>query len=151
MKTFIIRGNFISDEEIKNSKSFNELHESLPCVYCSEKFKEKAGNKVKEDKRNADVITNLVSILKTEARWQKAVQHLREDGILQEAPQDIGNLIKEIIKDVIDEEEDYIKEFLYAHYIKQIKGRITTGFPEWYKHQLLNNLEFPKDDRGNRI
>ena len=77
----------------------------------------------------------------TEARWQKAVNHMKEDGRLTNSPKDIGTLFKEVHLDIIEEETDNIKEFLYNHFIKDIKRRATRGLPEWYKEQLLKNLE----------
>jgi hypothetical protein len=81
----------------------------------------------------------------TEARWRKAVQHLRDEGLLQNAPQDIGSLMKEIHQDLVAEEADEIKEALYTMFIKDIKRAAARGFPEWYKSQLLENVQGPVD------
>jgi len=84
-----------------------------------------------------DVSWQIVLALRTEARWNKAVQHLKEEGKLLDAPQDIGNLIKAVNLDVLEEEADEIKEILFKHYWKDISRGITRGLPEWYKRKLM--------------
>jgi hypothetical protein len=108
--------------------------------FVSEKFKEKMKVSVKEGSGKT-MIDKLVEELKTEARWNKCVQHCREEGLLEDVPKDIGFLIKELIKDLEEEEGEYIKEKLYQYYSKEIKGRVIAGFPEWYKEKLLENLK----------
>ena len=83
---------------------------------------------------------------KSEARWQKAIIHLKEKGILENSPKDIGKLILEIQKDIKEEEQEDIKNYLYKFIIKDILRKSTQGFPEWYKEQLLNNLNKDKID-----
>jgi len=91
---------------------------------------------------SASIWSNLI----TEAGWNKAVQHLREQNLIVDEPKDIGGIIKEVIKDIEEEEKEYIKEELYTAYIKSIKSGVTVGIPEWYKRKLLNNL---KEDSDN--
>ena len=74
---------------------------------------------------------------KTEARWHKAIQHLRDNGELQNAPQDIGPLLKEIQRDILEEEGEAIKEVLWKQFGREVTSAATRGFPEWYKEQLL--------------
>jgi hypothetical protein len=106
--------------------------------YVSEAFKE--GHKTAWKSANpgqADVVTNLVSQLKTEARWRKAIQHLQESGELENDPCDIGKLLKEIGQDVFGEEEEFIKEQLWKWAWPKIQRGIIRGFPEWYKNLLV--------------
>jgi len=78
---------------------------------------------------------------RTEARWHKAVQHHRENGLLENDPRDIGPMIKWLADDIIAEESENIKEQLYKLHIKDILRASRRGFPEWYKEQLLGNVE----------
>jgi hypothetical protein len=133
-------GTKIEGVVIKNYGKLVEGSKYMVGKYVSEKFKEKMGDKVKAEKQTDDIVSSIVKSLKTEARFQKAVQHLREAGNLQEAPQDIGNLLRELHQDIDSEETEYIKDRLFNHYIKKIKGCVCAGFPEWYKEQLLNNV-----------
>jgi hypothetical protein len=136
----VLGGTRIEGIVIKNY--FQLAHDGKYMVgkFVSEKFKEKMKVSVKEGSGKT-MIDKLVEELKTEARWNKCVQHCREEGLLEEAPKDIGFLIKELIKDLEEEEGDYIKEKLYQYYSKEIKGRVIAGFPEWYKEKLLDNLK----------
>jgi len=73
---------------------------------------------------------------RTEARWQKAVQHLAEARKLEFAPRDIGALVKEIQRDILEEETDYIKDFLFKEYGHEVLKRAIAGFPDHYKKWL---------------
>lgn len=111
--------------------------------FVSETFKERADKEWKKaNPAGKEIIALIINSLKTEARYLKAIQHLKEKGQLEESPRDIGNLLKEIHTDIIDEEADYIKDILYKHYINQIKRGVCGGFAEWYKEHLLNNLNY---------
>lgn len=77
---------------------------------------------------------------RTEARFRKAVQHLAEKGELFYSPSDIGRLLVELKKDIIEEEKEAIKEDLYAFFVDEILRKATAGFPEWYKEQLLKKV-----------
>ena len=108
----------------------------------SERFKEKHNKEWKSGRpEKKEIISRLIEELRTEARWNKAVQHLREQNLIVDEPKDIGGIIKEVIKDIEEEEKEYIKEELYTAYIKSIKSGVTVGIPEWYKRKLLNNLK----------
>jgi len=52
-------------------------------------------------------------------------------------PEDIGPLLTELQADLEREEGEFIKEQLYAHFIKQVKRGVAAGFPEFYKGSLL--------------
>jgi hypothetical protein len=123
---------------IKNYGQLGSDHKTLMGKYVNETFKEShASDWKKRNPGKADMMIRLVETYKTDARWEKAVQHLREQGELQEAPQDIGPLIREIQTDVLNECEDEIKEILFAHYWKDLSRQLTGGFPEWYKNRLM--------------
>ena len=136
----ILGGTRIEGVVIKNYWQLTPDGKYMAGKLVSEKFKEKMKVSIKEGSGKT-MIDRLVEELKTEARWNKCVQHCREEGLLVDEPKDIGFLIKELIKDLEEEEGDYIKEKLYQHYVKEIKGRVIAGFPEWYKEKLLENLK----------
>jgi len=70
-------------------------------------------------------------------RWAKAVQHLREQGLVQGAPQDIPIIMKEIAEDVEQECRKEIEARLFAHFWTTIRRQLTKGFPEFYKNRLV--------------
>lgn len=108
--------------------------------YVREAFKERhsADWKVRQPK---GALQEFIDGFKTEARWQKAIIHAKEKGLLTQSPKDIGILIKMVQEDIKEEETENIKNHLYKCFIDDITRKSTQGFPEWYKEQLLLNLK----------
>jgi len=133
---------------IKNYRRFDPYTGKVMMgKHVSEAFKEVHRNsKGKYRTSNKDVIQSIIDNYKTEARWQKAVQHLREAGKLEDSPTDIGMLIKEVSQDVYHEERLEIQEILFKWAWKQISRGITAGLPEWYKESLLKKQFGGEDD-----
>lgn len=122
---------------VKNYNLFTEDKKIAKAKFVSTEFKEKHVKEWGESNPGQkDIIQQLIESLRTEARWQKSVQHLRDDGKLEGSPRDIGNLIKEAQADILKEEEDEIKETLYNHFRGQILRGSIRGLPEWYKEEL---------------
>jgi hypothetical protein len=116
----------------------------LVAKYVREEFREvhKATWKQEHgEKTGADIITGLARQFATPARWEKAVHHLRDAGLLVNAPQDIGKLMAEVPVDVAKEEADAIKEALFTWVWPQLKRKLTAGLPEWYKDRLAKSLQ----------
>lgn len=111
--------------------------------YVNEKFRERHGVEWK-NKKPKDNLKNFIDSFKAEARWQKAIIHLKEKGELETNLRDIGKLILEVQKDIKEEEADTIKKTLYKLFIKDIFRVSTRGLPEWYKEKLLENLKESK-------
>lgn len=105
--------------------------------YVSEKFKEvhqKDWKKLNTGKGQLEVLKEKY---RTEARWHKAVMHLKEAGKLLGSPSDIGNLMKEVKLDLVTEEQENIKNDLYRLFGEDVLRNATAGLPEWYKEGLL--------------
>lgn len=132
---------------IKNYFRFGPDKKALMGKYVSERFKEihktewRAANPTKDD-----VVQALIAALKTEARWQKAIQHLREDGQIEDSPRDIGKLMAEVPADISKECTELIKDKLFEWAWPQIRRGIVAGLPEWYKEQLLQKQFAPHAD-----
>lgn len=88
----------------------------------------------------ADIIQLLGQSLRSEARWQKAVQHLREAGRLEGSPKDIGALMKEVPADIEKEEKENIQAKLYRWAWPKISRIASAGLAEWYKGELASAL-----------
>jgi hypothetical protein len=104
--------------------------------FVREEFKERNKKEWKGNTKKG-LIDIIIEELRTEARWDKAIQHLRDKGELTNSPKDIGNLMKEIATDLEEEEGEQIKERLLKHFVKEIKKGVIKGFPEYYKKKLL--------------
>lgn len=135
----VLGGQKIEGVVIKNYNRFGDDKKILIGKIVSDQFKELHQVGWKADNPNRlDVVAALIDSLRTPARWQKAIQHLKEAGKLEGSPRDIGPLVKEIQQDIQDECREYISEKLYEWAIGNIRRGVVGGFPEWYKEQLCN-------------
>jgi hypothetical protein len=76
---------------------------------------------------------------KTEARWNKAIQHLRDQGVLENKESDIGLLCKETMCDILLEEEKTIQDFFNKTFRKELLKHAITGLADYYKNYLIEN------------
>ena len=104
--------------------------------FVSEAFKEKHLKGWPKKPGKTDIVERIRDIYSVEARWRKCVQHMRDEGVLQQAPQDIGPLIRRVQNDVMEEASDEIKEILWKEYNKNIIRSMAKGIPQWYKEEL---------------
>ena len=143
----ILGGCKIEGVVVKNYNLFTRSKKIAIAKFVSEQFKEKhKADWKKSNPTKSDIVQLLTTAYRTEARWQKAVQHLREDGKLEGSPRDIGLLIREVPGDILKECEDEIKEALFKHFWPHIRRGVTRGLPEWYKEQLAQSA-FSNDER----
>ena len=124
---------------IKSLSLYGQDKKRLMGKYVSEAFKEIHKKEWGESNPTGkDIIQRLVERYKTEARWHKVVQHLRDDGRLTDSPKDIGPLIGELQADLLKECEDDAKQQLFKWAWQSIERGAAAGFAEWYKGQLLS-------------
>lgn len=138
--TSFLGGQNIEGFVVKQYDMYDRNAKVLMAKYVSEAFKEVHVKDWKKRNQNGkDFIAQLIQCYTTQARWNKAVQHLRERGELKGEPCDIGPLVKEVQRDTAEEcaEEMAIKLLKWAE--PQIKRGIVRGLPEWYKEQLASN------------
>lgn len=138
----------------KNYARFGLDGKALLGKYVSEAFKEvHAGEWRAQNPSNGDVVDLVIAALRTPARWDKAVQHMREAGRLTDSPKDIGTLIKETQADIGSECEAEIKQRLFDWAWPKISRGVIAGLPEWYKQKLLTSAfedESSKRGEGGR-
>lgn len=113
--------------------------------FVSEEFKE-MHTKAWADSNptKGDIVERIVEGLRQPARWNKAIIHLRERGLISDDAKDIGAILKEVAQDLDKEAQDEVKDALFKAFWRDIKRRSTTGLPEWYKQQLLT-LQFERE------
>lgn len=116
--------------------------------FVSEKFKE-VNKSSWAGARHQNKLKSFMESFATEARYQKAVQHLRERGELKADLPDIGPLVREVHLDIEAEEKEEIGLFLTDYFLKDIKREATKGLPQWYKDQLGQGLIKPDTEYGN--
>ena len=136
--TSCLGGQKIEGLVVKNYNRFGLDGKMLRGKYVSEAFKEVNGADWKlRNPAQRDIQQSLALAYRTPARWNKAIVHLRDAGLLTDTPKDIGPLLKEINSDVLAECTDDIKDRLFKWAWKNLSREITKGFPEYYKQQLL--------------
>lgn len=134
----ILGGQKIEGVVVKNYARFGIDKKILIGKFVSEAFKEVHKREWKADNPSKmDVVQQLIESLKTPARWNKAIQHLREAGQIQDDPKDIGLLMREVPQDIEKEEVDFIKDKLFTWAWPHIRRGVTSGLPEWYKQKLM--------------
>ncbi len=134
----ILGGVSIEGVVIKNYSLFTTDKKIAIGKYVSEKFKEVHNTKWKNNNpKTTDIIADIVLRYGTEARWAKAVQHLKESGMLEGSLKDIALLINEVPDDILKECEDEIKDLLFKYAWPKIRKGVTKGLPEWYKEKLI--------------
>jgi hypothetical protein len=138
----VLGGTKVEGVVFKNYAQFGPDKKILMAKLVSEQFKET--NRTDFKQRNPgknDIIQNIIEMYGTEARYRKAVQHLRESGQLQEAPQDIPNIMHEVQDDILKECGDEIKDMLFSVvWKKDISRGLVKGIPEWWKAQLAESM-----------
>jgi ATP-dependent RNA circularization protein (DNA/RNA ligase family) len=152
IKAFLERESFLGGQKIegvviKNYAKFSPDKKTLMGKYVSEAFKEtnKLNWKV-TNPTSGDVLFNLIERYRTENRWRKAIQHLRELGTLEDTPRDIPKVLLEVQADVEKECADEIRELLWAHFWPKVRRSIVGGLPEFYKETLARGQATENDE-----
>lgn len=136
--TSFLGGTLIEGVVIKAHRRFGEDGKPLMGKFVSEAFKETHRAEWKSaNPSRADIVTQIIADYTSPARWEKAVQHLRDDGRLESSPRDIGLLLAETQRDVLNECRAEISNRLFDHAWGTIRRGIVRGLPEWYKQRLL--------------
>lgn len=135
-----VLGGKIEGVVIKNYARFGRDKKALMGKFVREDFKEAHAVEWKNSNPNtSDILALLAQSFRTEARWAKSVQRLRDAGQIEGSPKDIGKLIPAVKADAKEELEAEIKEQLYKWAWPTIERRLVAGMPEWYKAQLAES------------
>jgi len=133
-----ILGGQIEGIVLKNYARYGVDKKVLMAKYVSEAFVEKhTGDWKERNPGRNDIIEKIIEEYSTDARRRKAIQHLREAGTIEGVVQDIPIVMREIAQDVLKDDEDEIKERVFAYFWKQISRGLTRGVFEWYKNLLV--------------
>jgi hypothetical protein len=136
--TSVLGGQKVEGVVVKSLSLYGEDKKLLIAKHVSEAFKEIHGGEWrKNNPAKSDIIAGLIARYGGPARYAKAVQHLRDEGVLEDSPRDIGKLIPELKQDWAKECEDDVKAILWTHFRDQIERGVLAGFPTWYKSELL--------------
>lgn len=137
----VLGGQKVEGVVVKNYSLYEPIEKKIMMgKYVSEAFKE-VHSKVwaGANPGGEDFIQLLIYQYRTPARWNKAIQHLQEAGVLKHCPSDIPLLMKETASDVFKECEEEIKQKLFAYAWPKISRGVIKGLPEFYKETLLSS------------
>lgn len=132
----ILGGTKIEGMVIKSYYQYTQDKKFLKGKHVSKKFIEAHQKNWKSDGNKKDIIQEIIAGIRTDARWEKAVMHLRERGGLDGSPKDIFALLKEVQIDIEKELTRDIRDALYNHFRKPILKGSVRGLAEWYKNKL---------------
>jgi hypothetical protein len=104
----------------------------------------RAQSDYKKAQRGGDIIDVLGNTYRTEARWTKALQALRDEGKLTMQPSDVPALMQRMVADVESECMSEIAGKLAAWAGPQLRRALVRGMAEWYKDWLLKQ-QLPKE------
>ena len=136
----VLGGPKIEGVVVKNYKRFTMDGKVQMGKFVSEDFKEvHTGEWREQHPGNKDIVQVLIAKYRSPARWQKAVQHLKEAGKIKNEMSDVQHLFPEVAEDTRKECEQEIKDLLFDWAWKNISRSLTGGLPEWYRGQLLKN------------
>lgn len=126
----------------KSDDLYGTDHKLLMGKHVSEAFKEVHRKSWGQDNpKRPDALAFIAAKYATPARYQKALIHLRERGLIEGEPRDIGKLIAEAKRDLSQECTEGISLDLYRAFGDEIVGRAIRGIPTWYK-ELLAESQF---------
>lgn len=124
----------------KNYTRFGEDGKAYMAKFVSEEFKEAHEKDWKVTNPNkSEIVQVLIDRYRTDARKLKAIQHLKEQGLLTNSPKDIGILFKEFQRDLEEECEREIKDALFAWAKDKILRGASANIPNFYKMYLAEN------------
>lgn len=136
--TPVLGGAMVEGVVVKNYGAFGKDGKVLMGKYVSERFKEVHTKDWKErNPSGVHVVDRLAEKYRSEARWDKAIAFLRDHGELTDTPRDIGKLIEYVKEDLKVEEEQAIKDALFAWAYPKVSRAATAGLAEHYKQKLL--------------
>lgn len=135
-----VLGGHVEGIVVKNYARFGMDKKVLMGKFVREDFKESHSKEWKAANPTiSDIVERLIATLRHERRWEKAVERMRDAGILEHSPRDIGALIKEVQQDIRAEEMDFIRDKLAEWALPRIMRASSAGLPEWYKKRLLDS------------
>lgn len=136
LKTPSMLGGMLEGVVIKNRAN------GVMAKYVAPAFREIVGVKPRPNKFGEwpAFITALTEAVSNPARWEKALAHLRESGSLTDSAKDIGPIVREVQRDILEECESFIKDELYQKASPIIVRESARPIAPWYKDRLTKEV-----------
>lgn len=140
-RTPLLGGKIIEGIVVKAYGHYAEDKKTIMAKIVSDAYREIAkdeGN-IGAKPTRSDVVQALIEKYRTEPRWRKAVQTLRDNNTLKNDPSDIQGLRVQAMKDIEEECGDEIKNALYMSFKNDVLRGSVGGLPEWWKKTLQDD------------
>lgn len=110
--------------------------------YVNPRFREIMGVKPRANKYGEwpAFLAALSESVSTEARWEKAVQRLREEERLADSPKDIGAIVRLVQADIVEECQAYLADELMKKALPEITKQAARPIALWYKERLARSI-----------
>jgi len=95
----------------------------------------------KNPKPITDIIATLVALVDQDKIYMKAVEHLRDENKIEFKSSDIGILINEVKRDLLEDMATPAKELLWQWAKDQVTKGAVMGFAKWYQNYLIEKLK----------
>lgn len=134
----VLGGAKIEGVVIKNYKRFTMDGKVQMGKFVAEEFKEiHNGDWRERHPKGNDIVQVLSDKFKSPARWNKAIIHLKERGLIKNEMSDLQHLFPEVVRDVKEECEAEIKDVLFEWAWENISRAVTGGLPQFYEEKLM--------------
>ena len=101
-------------------------------------FKERLNKEWSAKKQRETPLAKVTKEFLTEARFNKAIQHLKDNGEITYEMRDLKNIIPEFYKDLIEEEHDEIVKLAMADFWQHLKRRCDGYAVKTWKQYLID-------------
>lgn len=157
-RTSYLGGSIIEGVVIKNysQPSADRYH---PLGFCCGKMVRESFREENRSmwKAQTDVVAQIAMRFKTSARFEKAVVHARDQGLLEDTMRDMHVLLEMIDRDIEEEIKPAALEMLWKRFEFEIRKTMKVGLAEFYKQKLLERqfaqdtqVEIPVDSSGDQ-
>lgn len=125
-------------------KTLGKLDERIVAKFVSDQFKEVKGDRTSRNIANPgkNVAVTMANKYCPSARFLKAVQRMKEDGLWTGSMRDIPKLRELVARDLSEECGEQIKAELYELYRKEIQKAALQPVAAWYEQYLFNDNAF---------
>jgi hypothetical protein len=141
----VLGGPKIEGVVIKNYARWGRDKRPLFGKYVRPEFKEQNSIAFRaSNPTSKDIVQQVIATYRNDVRWNKAIQHLRDEGKLENSMRDIPALFREIPEDILKECREEIEKALWEWAWPKIRRGLTAGLPEYYQEHLAKS-QFKKE------
>ena len=124
--------------DLISTKAYKDF--ALVGKWVREEFKEVLAREWRGKKAKGNDYEELINSLLTQARLNKAIMRLKEEGKINNEKRDLAVLIPEFVNDVVDEEKENIKGVLWKLFFEEFKRKAQRFVVKEYLKKLEESI-----------